>query len=252
MEQLSTPQQEVLRLLATGSNNLDNLVLKLNPTILRDSPMFRKERSRLLQMLTDMKRSGFVTRTGKGKTVQIILTPLGQKFLETSESKQEEDTSTTVLEPSQAPKVKSSRKLIGGILSIIGASLILAADVLMFLMIFSSSYRASWIISLVIAILALFGGILGCKYKKSSGIIGLIAGILALGVGVLGYFSGQFFVNSLSSIMISFFIPSFNFFGITIEEILIMIGGILMLASSSASSSATERARKPVNEVKSS
>ena len=60
-----------------GIDSLDDLILKLNPEIKRESEEFKKERSRLSHHIAKLVDKKIVTKQKIGRNVKIRLTPLG-------------------------------------------------------------------------------------------------------------------------------------------------------------------------------
>lgn len=71
-------QLKVLSAIDGGLNSLDELVMKLNPTIDRNSRELFNERSRLSHLVSRLEAMGFVKREKSGRNVKITLTELGK------------------------------------------------------------------------------------------------------------------------------------------------------------------------------
>jgi hypothetical protein len=99
------------------------------------------------------------------------------------------------------------------------------------------AYISSWIWNLVTAILAILGGILGFLSKKASGFLIIVGGLLSIVLGLLYWFSNGTLIEAWQySYFTSWGIgtPMSNLFlGITIEALIITVGGIINLISKS-------------------
>jgi CRISPR-associated protein Csa3 len=71
-------QLEIISAINDGIESLDELVLKLNPDIKRNTKEFRSERSRLSHHIAKLEETGLVTRQKVGRNVRIMLTELGK------------------------------------------------------------------------------------------------------------------------------------------------------------------------------
>ncbi len=78
-------QMEILETVDGGVSSLDELVIKLNPSIDKRSKEFQSERSRLSHHLSKLEKAGFVRREKHGRNVKIMLTELGKAITSTSE-----------------------------------------------------------------------------------------------------------------------------------------------------------------------
>ncbi|MEM0302120.1 MAG: DUF6293 family protein [Archaeoglobaceae archaeon] len=79
------PSEEQFRVLSTiesGVNSLDELILKLNPSIDRNSRIFFSERSRLSHLISKLETQGLLKREKVGRNVRIVLTDLGKILVE--------------------------------------------------------------------------------------------------------------------------------------------------------------------------
>jgi len=129
----------------------------------------------------------------------------------------------------------SAGRVFGGIIALIAGIFILTynfAFVDLGVLNLGGDFAFAWFINLIVAAFALIGGILGLASKNGGG-VALLAGILALVLGIIGSLvvplSVMFFQYSLFS-NLTHVGP---WYGITLEEILMLLGGIIMLASSS-------------------
>jgi hypothetical protein len=134
-------------------------------------------------------------------------------------------------------------RVVGGIIALIGGALILIHCIIAtnLLTDFGTNYAIAWIINLLVALLAIIGGILGLA-SKSGGIPALIAGLIALLLPILAYVIGDLNIaqmfSQLSGIyyytgFFLFTLPSPMSMIVSIESLIILVGGIIMLASSS-------------------
>jgi hypothetical protein len=132
-------------------------------------------------------------------------------------------------------------KIIGGILGFVAGWFILFYAITYSITVFSPlgslAHISGWIWNLIIAILAIVGGILGFLSKKPSGPILLAAGLLSIVLGII-YWSTNYAL--LETWQYSYFTrwglswPESNLFlGISIEAIFITTGGIVCLVSES-------------------
>ncbi len=133
-------------------------------------------------------------------------------------------------------------KIIGGIFGFIGGWFILIFAFTYSLTVFSPTlgslaHISGWIWNLMVAGLAIVGGILGFISKKPSGPILLSAGLLSIVLGIV-YWSTNYAL--LETWQYSYFPqwglswPESNLFlGISIEALLITIGGVISLLSKS-------------------
>ncbi|RLI76083.1 transcriptional regulator [Archaeoglobales archaeon] len=76
-------QMEIISAIDDGVDSLDDLILKLNPEIKRESEEFKKERSRLSHHIAKLVDKKIVTKQKIGRNVKIRLTPLGSILKET-------------------------------------------------------------------------------------------------------------------------------------------------------------------------
>jgi len=132
----------------------------------------------------------------------------------------------------------SALKIIGGILALVGGVFILIQIFLSWPMFFlSTNYTTCLVVNLEITGLAIVGGILGLVGKRAGGILPIIAGELAIVFGLATVFITftevvwplSFFTSTLD-----LFTPPFHLYlGISIESLLMLGGGILVVAGGS-------------------
>ncbi len=121
----------------------------------------------------------------------------------------------------------------GAILGIVGAGFILAFVAISFVAITLWTLN-QWIIYMVlltIGVLALVGGILTLTKENSGGGILLAGGIIAVVCGVVWFIFQFDFLELYNYSILGMIVPYINYlFGITLEGIIIFIGGILAVA----------------------
>ncbi|NVM29601.1 MAG: hypothetical protein HWN65_12235 [Candidatus Helarchaeota archaeon] len=125
-------------------------------------------------------------------------------------------------------------RIIGGIIALVAASLILTATVLWTIVALqgASVYNITAIVmNYVLAVLVIIGCILGFKGKNSGGILVLIIGVVSiifgiLYVGILDPWTSMFQQMAITPLVLV--IPY-----VTLEQILVVLGGILILAGGS-------------------
>lgn len=74
----SEEQMEIVKAIDGCVSSLDELVLRLNPSIEKGSEEFQRERSRISHHLSKLERSGLIRKAKLGRNVRIELTPLGR------------------------------------------------------------------------------------------------------------------------------------------------------------------------------
>jgi len=126
-------------------------------------------------------------------------------------------------------------KIAGGILSLVGAALVLLMQVIYLL---TSSFYWQLIIQMILPIIALVGGILLLAGKRAGGILALIVGAIWLAIAILINF--DLVMSWMGYIMLppqfSFFVYFLNFsiWGyLFVEIVLVFVGGILGVAGGS-------------------
>ncbi|MFX1294280.1 MAG: DUF6293 family protein [Promethearchaeota archaeon] len=75
-------QMYLLLNIGNGVNSVEELVMRLNNEINKDSADFRRERSRISHLLSKLEQEGFITRLKSGKTVRTNLTWIGEIYTE--------------------------------------------------------------------------------------------------------------------------------------------------------------------------
>jgi len=75
---LKEEQRRILAGIGDGVSSLDDLVLRMNPKIKKNSDAFAKERSRLSHHLKNFEEIGLVIKEKSGKNVAVQLTALGK------------------------------------------------------------------------------------------------------------------------------------------------------------------------------
>ena len=124
----------------------------------------------------------------------------------------------------------SALKVIGGILALVGAVFVLITPVLAMI---EYGFSMDSLIYLLWPLLALIGGILGLAGKKAGGWLALIVGLIWVIFGVLVMTPvGQAWMLYLITLMPYLTVLlGFTIWGpITIEAVLVLVGGILILA----------------------
>jgi len=125
----------------------------------------------------------------------------------------------------------SGTRTAGGILGIIGGASILVSVLISISVLFSGSTVAeliAYILALTIGVLALVGGILSLATESSGGGLVLAAGIIAVACGVLYFFTSFPYVHiRFYAFLSDLFLANLATLGITVEGILIFVGGIL-------------------------
>ena len=146
-----------------------------------------------------------------------------------------------------------SRRMIGGVLAFLGGALVMIPTFLnvgLLLKVHSEpEVVIQWILNFYpVVLFALIGGFLGITGKSSGGPFGLIAGMTAILLPFLGYITGNVFIAGIFTQYseIHGFAAAYNYsgylillkggaqqLGITIESVLILAGGVLMLTDTS-------------------
>ncbi len=133
----------------------------------------------------------------------------------------------------------SAAKIIGGILALVGGIFILLQIYYFRSSLFSggSEETTCLLLNMTIVGLAIVGGILGLVGKRAGGILAIIAGTLAIVLGLITvYITGTELLWPLSffTSTLDWFIPPYHLFaGISIEALLMLGGGITIVASGS-------------------
>ena len=130
----------------------------------------------------------------------------------------------------------SAAKIVGGILALAGGAFILIQLLVWLDYLWGDSAEVScFLLNAGITTLAIVGGILGITGRRSGGVLALIGGAVAIFFGILTVYVTW----DLATWPISFFTSSLGLFpepehlfaGITIESLLILAGGITIIAS---------------------
>jgi len=126
----------------------------------------------------------------------------------------------------------SGTRTAGGILGIIGGASIIISVLNSLPLLFGGASTVAeliaYILALTIGVLALVGGILSLATESSGGGLVLAAGIIAVACGVLYYFTGFPYVHiRFYAFLSGLFLANLATLGITVEGILIFVGGIL-------------------------
>lgn len=74
---LRDEQMKIVNAIENGVNSLDELILRLKPSIIKYSDDFYKERSRVSHHLKILEDSGFVVKKRKGRQISVRLSELG-------------------------------------------------------------------------------------------------------------------------------------------------------------------------------
>ncbi|NVM53707.1 MAG: hypothetical protein HWN66_08385 [Candidatus Helarchaeota archaeon] len=129
-------------------------------------------------------------------------------------------------------------KTVGGILALTGGTLVLIWCLIVAGIMFAAPtpFIIGWIINLLLAMLGLVGGILGLVGKKAGGALALIAGLVWILLMVL--LSMGVFGDPITNWETWAMLAPYSLFGayvyaipyITLEGLLCLIGGILILA----------------------
>ncbi len=131
-------------------------------------------------------------------------------------------------------KMKAGR-VIGGLIGLIGGMLVLIMCILNLQIVFSpyfgGDYIIAWLINLGIGLLGLVGGIMGLASKKGGGLT-ITAGILALFLGILSFSTLSLYIMFYQYSYFSTYVLIGKWSGISLESILMILGGTIMLANS--------------------
>ena len=74
---LKPEQYNVLSAIGSGVESVEALVLKISPDCRKDEGTYKSERGRINYYLSSLEKSGFISRSKKGKNAQIQFTELG-------------------------------------------------------------------------------------------------------------------------------------------------------------------------------
>jgi hypothetical protein len=132
-------------------------------------------------------------------------------------------------------KKMSGLSTVGGLLALIGGLFILVETFMLWSVLWFGPAQAL-IINLGIGGCGLIGGVFGMKAQRGAGVLALIVGLLSITLGII--FVYVTLATNLTFWQLSLFTNTMNigilyiniFAGISIEAILITIGGILVIA----------------------
>ena len=118
-------------------------------------------------------------------------------------------------------------RIIGGIIALLAGALVLVMC-LQFTIVIAST-PVAWVLNLGVACIAIVGAILGLGTKRTAGWVALIAGLIAIICES---------VATIDPTTLAAYLDQYSFFGgylyipwVTVEAILMVLGGIIMLAS---------------------
>jgi hypothetical protein len=136
----------------------------------------------------------------------------------------------------------SKANIIGGLLAIIGGLMILISTFISFNPFWNLS-NVTWVINLIIGLCAVIGGIFGIKGHRGAGGLVLTMGLLSIFLGIIfAYLSYPYGYNYIQFSLFTQILHQFSFnhsyylnlfSGISLEAIIVTIGGIFVLASRS-------------------
>ncbi|MFX1295770.1 MAG: hypothetical protein ACFFD2_13075 [Promethearchaeota archaeon] len=129
-------------------------------------------------------------------------------------------------------------KVVGGILALAGGAMVLILCLLIANLYLAGSMEMllNWIVNFIIAILAIIGSLMGIAGKKVGGILAFIAGLwwtifgILISANIISMFSSIGMIL-LPASLIGYYLVPLPY--ITIEGILCILGGLLLLAGSS-------------------
>ncbi|MHA1265331.1 MAG: hypothetical protein ACTSRS_08875 [Candidatus Helarchaeota archaeon] len=90
--------------------------------------------------------------------------------------------------------------------------------------------QVSWIINLLIGLLAVIGGLIGFGTRSSGGLV-IACGVLSLFLGLLSFLVADFQILFAQFSTFQVYLSVGPWSGITFEAILMLLGGILIAAS---------------------
>ena len=127
-------------------------------------------------------------------------------------------------------------RVVGGVLALIGGLLVLVTCLLSLGVLgLGAPYSTAWIINLVVAAIALLGGILGLAKLRAGGVLLLIIGmasiLFASIAGTAAYMSYNWWAFDQYSLMAWLAGGHVKF--ISLEAALMVVGGIIIVASKS-------------------
>ena len=127
----------------------------------------------------------------------------------------------------------SGASTVGGLLAIIGGLFVLVQLFINWSLVWGF-YSTAVLINLAVGACGLIGGVFGMKSQRGAGVLALIIGLLSIILGIVFiYLSGNYnlWQFSLFSETMGLGIPYLNLFaGISLEAILITVGGVLIIA----------------------
>ncbi|NVM30133.1 MAG: hypothetical protein HWN65_14915 [Candidatus Helarchaeota archaeon] len=124
----------------------------------------------------------------------------------------------------------SGVKILGGILALIGGVFVLLETIRL-----NADWALGmwpWLINLLVALMALLGGIFGIKGQRGAGFVALIVGLLSIILGIV-YVSMGFDYRFFQYSMFASYMNIGLFYGISLEAILITLGGLIIVVSGS-------------------
>jgi len=126
----------------------------------------------------------------------------------------------------------SAGRVIGGLIALIGGMFVLIMCIINMQIAFSlgSDYIVAWLINLLMGLLALIGGIMGLASKKGGG-IAVAAGLLVFFLGILSFTTLSLYILFYQYSLFQTYMAIGKWYGISLESILMILGGIIMLAS---------------------
>ncbi len=139
-------------------------------------------------------------------------------------------------------KIMGANRVVGGILALAGAALMLIPilpDISLYFALFSVDVMSGllFLISFILIILALVGGIVALAGKKAGGILALIAGLVFVILGILVAVSpmlllgpvGLMWIFSWGTTTIYLGLPLVLYIYMSLETILVLVGGIIAI-----------------------
>ncbi|NVM30052.1 MAG: hypothetical protein HWN65_14510 [Candidatus Helarchaeota archaeon] len=128
----------------------------------------------------------------------------------------------------------ANRRVVGGVLALIGGLLVLITCLLSIGVLgLGEPYSTAWIINLVVAAIALLGGILGLAKLRAGGflllLIGMVSIVCATIAGTAPYMSYNWWAFEQYSLMA--WLAGGHVKYISLEAALMVVGGIIIVAS---------------------
>ena len=133
-------------------------------------------------------------------------------------------------------KKMSGASTLGGLLALIGGLFILVQTFILWSVLWVGPAPQALIINLGIGGCGLVGGVFGMKSQRGAGVLALIVGLLSIILGIIFVYvtllsNLNFWQLSLFTETMGLGISGLNLFaGISLEAILITVGGILVIA----------------------